>query len=409
MPREVDYLLIGGGMACFHAAKQMRRVGAQGSILIAGEEPLPPYDRPPLSKELLRGEKTTVDIVYESPEKLAEQGIDLLTACRVERLDAEGRRAFLADGDSIRFGKALIATGGRPVRLDLPGGDLPGVFYLRTAADAEAIAAAARMARSAVVVGGGFIGLEVAASLTQRGLQVTVVEALPHIWARFADARLAGFFQDYCSARGVRFLTGETITEIRGSDRPSAVVTRSGATLDCQLVCIGVGIRPNVELAQEAGLAVENGIVVDEFMRSSHPDIYAAGDVCNFPDPIAGKRRRVEHWGHAEYSGQIAGRNMSGDSAPYDFLSYVWSDIFDLRLEAAGDESERDQVVLRGSFADGRFSYLYLKQGVMTAYFSVNSNVREFSVFRRLIRARKDLRGSEAVLADPNADLRSLL
>src|SRR5688572_18150289 len=182
MPREVKYLLIGGGVACHAAAKQIRRTDPEGSILIVGEEPLPPYNRPPLSKEVLRGEKTPEDIVFESAAALAEQRIELALGVRVESLDLASKQATLSDGETVRFEKALIATGGSPIRLPLPGADLEGIHYLRSAADASAIAADARPGRKAVVIGGGFIGLEVAASLTQRGVSVTVIEALPHIW-----------------------------------------------------------------------------------------------------------------------------------------------------------------------------------------------------------------------------------
>ena len=410
MARDVKYLLIGGGMACFHAAKQARRADPEGSILIVSDEPLPPYDRPPLSKEYLRGEKTTEQIVYEPAEKLAEQQFELALGVRVESINPDRKEAVLSDGEIVRFEKAMIATGGRPIKLPVPGADLAGVHYLRTAAEAAAIGADAKAGGKAIVIGGGFIGLEVAASLVQMGVQTTVVEALPRIWARFADETLSTYFQDYCSAKGVTFLTNELVSELRGDGRVQAVVTKSGKVLECNLVCVGIGIVPNVELAQEAGLEVDNGIVVDELMRTSNPDIYAAGDVCNYFDPVFGKRRRVEHWGHAEYCGQIAGRNMTGTTTTADdFLTYVWSDIFDLHLESAGDESERDQVLLRGRMEDNHFTVLFLKEGVLTAYFAVNTDVREFSVFRRLIRGKKDMRGREADLQNPEFSARDLL
>jgi NADPH-dependent 2,4-dienoyl-CoA reductase/sulfur reductase-like enzyme len=409
MPRDVKYLLIGGGIACHAASKQIRRADPEGSILIVGEETLPPYDRPPLSKEVLRGEKTPEDVVFDSSTTLAEQRIELALGLRVESLDLASKQATLSDGETVSFEKALIATGGSPIRLPLPGADLEGVHYLRTASDATAIAADAQPGRKAVVIGGGFIGLEVAASLTQRGVAVTVIEALPHIWSRFADAELAGYFQRYLSDRGVVFRTSEMVTELRGEGHVSSIVLKSGGELPCDFVCIGVGIRPNVELARAAGLTVDNGIVVDEFLRTSHPDVYAAGDVANYPDNVFQKRRRVEHWGHAEYCGQVAGRNMAGEESPYNFLTYVWSDIFDLRLEFAGDETESDTVLRRGRFEDNRFTVLYMKDGLLTAYFAVNVEAREFSVFRRLILMKKDLAGREAELEDPATELRPLL
>ena len=310
--KSTKYLLIGGGLACGQAAKQLRGADPDGPIALVGEEPYVPYDRPPLSKEFLRVEKPRDALFFDSESYLHEQGIDLILGVTVQQLDLPNKTATLVNGDTIAFERALIATGGRPVRLNVPGGDLPGVHYLRTLDDAAAIAAEAGRGKRAVLIGAGFIGLEVAASLTQRGVHVTVIEAQPHIWPRFADAILAGFFQDYCAQRGVTFLTNDLVTGIRGKSRPAVVITRSGKELLCDFVCIAVGIVPNVELAQQAGLTIDNGVVVNEYLQSSHPDVYAAGDVANYIDPVFGKRRRVEHWGHAEYCGQLAGQNMAG-------------------------------------------------------------------------------------------------
>jgi NADPH-dependent 2,4-dienoyl-CoA reductase/sulfur reductase-like enzyme len=199
------------------------------------------------------------------------------------------------------------------------------------------------------------------------------------------------------------------VTEIRGQDRPSSVVTRSGKKLPCDFVCIGVGIVPNVELAYQAGLTVDNGVVVNEYLQSSHPDIYAAGDVANYQDPVFAKRRRVEHWGHAEYCGQLAGQNMAGANNTYDLVTYVWSDIFDLHLEFAGDETEHDRVLLRGRFEDKSFTVLYLKRHVLTAYFAVNASSKEFPILQRLIRHKRDLAGKELQLQDPTYAIKELL
>jgi NADPH-dependent 2,4-dienoyl-CoA reductase/sulfur reductase-like enzyme len=406
--KATKYLIIGGGLAAGQAAKVLREADAHGPVTLVGEEPYVPYDRPPLSKEFLRGEKPRDALFFDPESYFHEHAVELVLGTTVERLDLAGKTAALANGEVVAFEKALIATGGRPVRLRLPGGDLPGVHYLRTLDDSAAIAAEASPGRRAVLIGAGFIGMEVAASLTQRGVRVTVIETQPHIWARFADATLAGFVQDYCTRRGVVFHTSEAVREIRGESRTSSVVTRSGKELPCDFVCIGVGIVPNVELAQAAGLAVDNGVVVDEHLRSSHPDVYAAGDVANYLDPVAGKRRRVEHWGHAEYCGQLAGQNMAGSGNPYDLLTYVWSDIFDLHLEFAGDESEHDHVLLRGRLEDGAFTILYLKGHVLTAYFAVNTGSKEFPALQRLIRQKKDLAGREAEIQDPTFALKGL-
>lgn len=407
--KSTKYLLIGSGLASGQAARQIRERDPDGSITLVGEEPYVPYDRPPLSKEFLRGEKPREELFFDPEQYFHDHGVDLVLGVAVQQLDLATKTAILANAEAIAFDKALIATGGRPVRLKLPGGDLPGVHYLRTLDDSSAIRAEASPGARAIIIGAGFIGMEVAASLTLQGVQVTVIEALPHIWARFADPTLAGFFQEYCAQKGVTFYTNEQVTEIRGDGRPTAVRTRSGHELPCDFVCIGVGIRPNVELAQQAGLRVDNGIVVNEYLQSSRPDIYAAGDVASYLDPVFGKRRRVEHWGHAEYCGQLAGQNMAGASNAYDLLTYVWSDMFDLHLEFAGDESEHDQVLLRGRFEDKSFVILYLKQDVLVAYFAINTSSKEFPPLQRLIRGKKDLTGKEAQLQDRAFAIKGLL
>lgn len=404
--KKTRYLLIGGGLASSQAAKEIRKADPNAPMTLVGEEPHVPYDRPPLTKEFLRGEKPERQLYFDPQEFFQEKGIELILGVSVQRLEMAGKTAFLSNGESITFEKALLATGGRPVPLKIPGADLPGVYYMRTLDDSAAIAAEASgslqsAGRRAVIIGGGFIGMEVAASLTQRGVQVTVIESHPHIWARFADETLARFFQDYCTGRGVTFLTSDRAVEIRGKGRPSSVVTGSGKEIPCDFVCIGIGIIPNAELAREAGLQVDNGIVVDEYLRSSHPDIYSAGDVASYLDTILGKRRRVEHWGHAEYCGQLAGQNMAGASSPYDLLTYVWSDIFDLHLEFAGDESEYEKVLLRGFLQERSFMLLYLKKSALTAYFAVNAEAREFPPLQALIRSGQNLSGREKQLQDP--------
>jgi 3-phenylpropionate/trans-cinnamate dioxygenase ferredoxin reductase component len=403
------YLLIGGGLASGQAAKQLRQKDAAASITLVGEEPYVPYDRPPLSKDFLRGEKPREQLFFDPESYFSENRVELILGTSVQQLDVAGKRAVLSDGRAIHFEKALIATGGRPVHLSIPGAHLPGVHYLRRLDDAVMIAAEATQGTRAVLIGAGFIGMEVAASLTQRGVQATVIETQAHMWPRFADATLAGAIQDYCVKKGVTVRTKDQVTDIRGSDRVSGVMLKSGDLLPCDFVVIGVGILPNVELAKEAGLAIDNGIVVNEYLQSSHPDIYAAGDIANYMDPIFQKRRRVEHWGHAEYCGQLAGQNMAGAHTPYDLVTYVWSDLFDLHLEFAGDESEHDQIVARGDVRSRSYIILYLKQHILTAYFAVNASAKDFPPLQRAIEQHKNLSGKEAQLQDPSIPLKSIL
>jgi NADPH-dependent 2,4-dienoyl-CoA reductase/sulfur reductase-like enzyme len=406
---STQYLLVGAGLASGQAAKELRRQDSTATITMIGDEPHPPYDRPPLSKEYLRGEKPVEQLFFDTEQALRDLNIALLLGTPVRQLHADQHAAVLSDGRIIEYRKALLATGGRPLRLAVPGGELPHVHYLRTLEDASALAAEARPGREALIVGAGFIGLEVAASLTQRGVRTTVLEAQDRIWPRFADAGLARYVQDYCAQKGVAFRTSETVTRIEPGPDCLQVHLRSSALLPCDFVCIGVGIVPNVTLAQQAGLAVQNGIRVDEYLQTSNPDIYAAGDVANYFDPLFGKQRRVEHWGHAEYSGQLAAQNMAGARRPYDLLTYVWSDLFDLHLEFAGDESEHDRVLTRGGLGDRSFMVLYLKRQVLRAYFAVNPSSKELPPLQRLIHSRRDLSGKESALEDPSVALKSLL
>ncbi len=406
---STKYLVIGGGLAAGEAVKNIRKLDADSSLTLVTEEGRLPYNRPPLSKEFLRGEEQEEDLFVSPQDFYRDNKVETILNVRAEALDAAAKEVTLSNGDSVSFEKLLIATGGSPVRLPLPGIDRDGVHYLRTMEDSTAIGSEAGPGKRAVIIGGGFIGVEVAASLTQKGMQVMVIEALPQIWPRFANRELASYVQRYCEEKGVAFSLGETVERIDGGNRVASVSTSQGRELPCDLVCVAVGLRPNVHLAESAGLKVDNGIVVDERMQCSHPDIYAAGDVANFPDTIFGRRRRVEHFGHAEYTGQIAGQNMAGGEASYDMISYVWSDIFDLHLEFAGDEAEHDQAVVRGTFEDNVFTVLYLKQGLLKAYFAVNTDTREFPVFQRFIKRGKDLSGLIGQLEDTAVNLRELL
>lgn len=403
------YLLIGGGVASHYAAEEIRKKDSSGSITIVGEEPYLPYDRPPLSKEFMRGDKPMADMFFEPEDFYREKNIKAVLKTSVQKLDLQKQVATLSNNESVTFERALIATGGRPIKLKIPGADMPGVHYLRNIDDANAIAKEVEAGKRCLIIGAGFIGIEVAATLTQKGAVVTVLESQPQIWSRFMDETMSSFFQNYCTERSVTFSTNQTATEIRGTGRPSSVITKAGKEIPCDFVCIAVGIVPNVELAQQAGLEVNNGVVVNEFMQTSNPNIYAAGDICNYPDPIFVRRRRVEHWGHAKYSGQVAGLNMAAVATKYNMLSYVWSDIFDLRLEFAGDETSHDRVLLRGKFEDKSFYAMYLKDNVLTAYLSVNTSPKEFPTLQRLIQRKKDLTGKDDVLKDPLGDIKSLL
>jgi len=403
------YLVIGGGVAGHQAAKQIRLLAPEAAITLVGQESHVPYDRPPLSKEFLRGDKPRNELFYDPASWYAAQRIDTLLGTSVQHLHLPEKTARLSNGRVLEFEKALIATGGRPIRLPIPGAELPGIHYLRTVDDADAILAHVSAGARAVIIGAGFIGLEIAASLTQLGVHATVIESQSHIWPRFADRVLAETMQRYCTEKGVVFRTDETVRHIERHHDRMAVSLRSGLTLPCHFVVIAVGIAPNIDLARDAGLSVTNGIVVDEYMQTSHPDIYAAGDIVDYLDPIFEKRRRVEHWGQAEYTGQLAGKNMAGGREAYDLVTYVWSDIFDLHLEFAGDESEHDEIVLRGKLESLKFTQLYLKNHRLRAYFSINAGAKDFQPMQQLIRSKKDLTGDSSKLQDPAVPVKTLL
>lgn len=403
------YLLIGGGLASAEAAKAIRKNDKTGDITLVGGETHLPYDRPPLTKEFMRGEKTVDKLPFYPPEFYKENGVKTVLGVRAQSIDMKAKSASLSNGERMTFEKLLLATGGTPVRLQVPGAELQGVHYLRTIDDCLKIQEDAKEGRRAVMIGAGFIGMEAASSLTKRGVKVTVIEAEAHLWPRFANEAIAGYFQKYCEGQGVSFQTGEPVTQIKGTRRVSSVVLRSGKEIPCDFVCVAIGIRPNVEIAQAAGLRVDNGVVVDDHLKVANQDVYAAGDIANYPDPIFGSRRRVEHWGQAEYTGQVAGENMGGGDVKYDLLTYVWSEIFDLHLEFAGDESKHDKMVLRGSFDQNAFIAFYLLEGKMRAYFSVGTDKKEFPLFEQAIREKKDLSKSLQRLQDVKADLKAAL
>ena len=402
------YVLVGGGLTSLAAIRAIRQKDTAGSITLIGAEQHLPYDRPSLSKEFLRGQKQQYDVLFEQEAFYKEKQVDGLLGKTATGLDTKARKVTLSDGSTILYDRLLLATGGRPRALKVEGSNLKGVHYLRTLDDSKAIQADGMEGKRAVIIGAGFIGMEVAASLTQRGVSVTVLETLPHIWGKFLDEGAASYFQRYCSAKGVTFRTRDSVKAFAGKDRLQKVLTTSGQELPCDLACVAVGIDLNLELAQKAGIKIDNGIVANERLEASAPGVYAGGDIVNFYDPIFQKRRRIEHWGHADYTDGLAGQNMLGENKPYDLVSYVWSDIFDLHLEFAGDETEHDERIIRGRMEDNSFAVLYLKKKALTAYFAINWNDKEYGPLQELIKSRKSLAGKEKALQDKATDVTKL-
>jgi 3-phenylpropionate/trans-cinnamate dioxygenase ferredoxin reductase component len=400
--RDVEHLIIGGGVAAAKAAEGLRAAGGQGSAVVMTAEPELPYERPPLSKEFLRGEAGRETTRTHDEAWYRDHDVEVLLATRASSLDPNTRTVTSEIGDQLRYGGVVLATGATPVRLGLPGEDLEGVYYLRTVDDSERLRAAISRAETMVVIGGGFIGAEVAASATQMDTRVTLLELEETLWTRAVGPRLGRFFEAFLRDRGVHVRTRIRAQELEGDGGVEAVVLPDGTRLHANVVVIGVGVRPDVDLAQRAGLAVDDGILVDEHLRASDL-IWAAGDVANAAHPTFG-RIRIEHWAEALNQGLIAGRNLAGANARYDRVPYFFSDQFDLSLSFLGHAREWDQLVTRGDHRvdEPRFVAWYLRQGVPRAALIVNDWDAEDHV-------REVIRRAEPVDPDRLADDRVAL
>jgi NADPH-dependent 2,4-dienoyl-CoA reductase/sulfur reductase-like enzyme len=375
MPAEPAYVIVGASLAGAKAAETLRAEGFDGAVVLIGAEDERPYERPPLSKGYLLGKDERESIFVHADGWYAEHDVDLRRAVTVTSIDRSGHRVTLAGGESVPYGRLLIATGASPRRLDIPGGDLDGVRYLRTVGDSERLAAALRGGGQVVIAGAGWIGLETAAAAREYGCEVTIVEPASGSLQRALGPELGEVFTDLHRSHGVTFRFGEGLTEVTGSGGAvTGVLTSSGEELPARTVIIAVGVKPNAGLAAEAGLEVDNGIVVNEALRSSDPDIFAAGDVANAFNTLIGRRIRVEHWGNALASGPIAARSMMGKDAVYDWVPYFFSDQYDLGMEVAGlpDPGSYDEVVYRGDKDSGEFIAFWLSDGAVVAGMNVN-------------------------------------
>jgi 3-phenylpropionate/trans-cinnamate dioxygenase ferredoxin reductase subunit len=407
------YVIIGGGIAGQRAGDGIRKVDTEGSVVLVTAEAHAPYQRPPLSKGYLRG-KDGLDKVYLKEETYYEQnGIEVISGVRANGVDPAARSVALDDGRTVRYDKLLLATGSRAWRLPIPGNDLPGVFTLRRIEDAEAIREAARQSKRALVVGGSFIGTEVAASLTELGLGVTMVFLESRLLESIAPRELSTWLHAKYEANGVRILSNATLEHLQGQDSVERAVIHGHEShvLEIDLVTMGVGIRLNTELCQSAGLemAEDGGVVVDAYLRTSDPNIYAAGDIAVWPDPTFGKRLRVEHWDVARRQGLRAGRNMAGEPKPYTALPYFFSDLFDFSYEVWGDLRAWDQMVLRGSLDEGAFAYYYFHKGRMVGVLAAGRPNGERKPMQALVKARPTYEEIEARLRDEAVDLGTLV
>ncbi len=405
-----DYIVIGGGMAGGRTAENIRKADDKGSVLLFTDEPYFPYERPPLTKGYLRGKEDLSHVYLRDESFWADNRIEVRTGARVTEISPAGKRVGLADGTTVGYGKLMLATGSSARRLPIPGVDLKGVFTLRTIADADAIRAAAGPGRKVVVLGGSFTGSEAAASLTQLGAEVTVVYPEDRLQALITTEDLGAYLHRLYEDNGVRLLPGVVATAFEGDGRVERVVLADGQTLVADLVVVGAGSILNTGLARKAGLDLDGqgAVLVDDRLRTSDPDIYAAGDIAAWPDRNFDKRMRVEHWDVARGQGIRGGRNMGGEDKPYVAVPYLYSDLFHLYMEAWGDLTSWDTTVRRGLPEEGHFAYFYFREGRLVAALGDHLTRDEQKAIPAIVRRRpvyEDVAERLADAAVPLADL----
>jgi 3-phenylpropionate/trans-cinnamate dioxygenase ferredoxin reductase component len=407
-PREVDFLLIGGGLAAANCARWLREEGADGSVLLVGREPDPPYNRPPLTKDYLRRESSREDVLFRPPSWWEEQQIEVLTRTSVMKLDVASRTATLSTKEEVRFDRALIATGANVRRLRVDGGDLEGIHYVRTFANTDAIFAEAESAERVVCVGGSYIGTEAAASLRKLGKEVAILMQEEVTLDRFYGQEVGGFFQGVLEEHGVEVHGADELERFEGSEgRVTKVISKGGKELACDLVVIGAGVMPDVMLARGAGLDLgeAGGVLCSSRLETSAPGVYAAGDICEYESVLHGGRPlRIEHWDVAFNHGKTAALNMLGGDTPHDTVPYFFSDLADWSsMEYVGPGS--GDTVIRGSLDEGDFTAFYVDDGRVTAALTVGRS-GDLKHARRFI--AEGAKPDPGALADESTDLATL-
>ncbi len=397
-------------MVAGYAAKQLVEGGLKpGELTILSADSSVPYERPPLSKGFLLGRDDEAGIRINPEEFYREHGIELRLNCAVTSVDTNRRRLVLQSGDEFGFESLVLATGCRARRLSIPGADLPNVLYLRSMNDSKQIRQAAKSAKRAVVLGGGFIGMEVASGLRQLDVDTTMVMPDERVWKNFFTPEMSRFFEDYYTSRGVRFSFGANVTELKGPNSLTEVVLADGAILRCDLFVAGIGAQPALEFLNGSGLEINNGVVVNEYLETPVPGVFAAGDIANYPDTLFGKRRRVEHWDNAVSQAQHVAKTLLGERIAFKHVPYFFSDVFDLSYELWGDTSGADNVLYRGDRTTSSFSVWWLKQGALAAAFLMNRPNEERELAPKLIETQRAIDATR--LADEAAPLseRSIL
>lgn len=399
-----NIVIVGGGQAGAQAAISLRQAGFEGSVVVLGAEPLLPYERPPLSKQFLAGDLNVENLFMRSAEFYADKSIAIRTSTFVNRIDRDSRRVHLENEEAVPYNKLILATGGRVRKMSCPGAELPGVNYLRTVSDVEGFRGRLTQGLRLVIVGGGYIGLEVAAVAIKRGCQVTVLEMMPLVLNRVVAPAMSEFYAGVHRAAGVDIRTSTSVTAFEGDGRVERVIC-GNEKVEADLVIVGIGILPNVGLASSAELDTDNGIVVDECARTSDPNIFAAGDCTNHPNPILGGRLRLESVPNALAQGKAAALAALGKPAPYAEVPWFWSDQYDLKLQMTGISKPGDEIVIRGDMTERRFSACYLRDGVLVACQAVNA-AKDFLQSKRLIAAHAKIDAKR--LGDPSISLKNI-
>jgi 3-phenylpropionate/trans-cinnamate dioxygenase ferredoxin reductase component len=399
------FVIVGASLAGAKAAETLRHEGFDGEVVLVGEEPVRPYERPPLSKGYLQGSADRETVFVHDAGFYGANGIDLRLSRRVETIDPQDRRVVVDNGERIDFDSCLIATGATPRRLNITGSGLDGVYYLRDLADADRLRAAITVAARVVVIGAGWIGCEVAASARQLGAEVALVEAAPVPLGRVLGEELGRFYADLHAERGVELHLGVGVDSFGGAEHVEEVRLADGRRIGCDLVVVGVGVAPRLELAEGAGLDIDNGIVTDEYLATSASGIYAAGDVANAWHPVFGRLIRLEHWSSALNQGPVAARNMLGQATAYTKVPYFFSDQYDVGMEYSGYATDWDRIIYRGDPAGREFIAFWMKDGRLAAGMNVNVwGVADH--IASLVAAQVQV--DPARLADPDTDLAAL-
>jgi NADPH-dependent 2,4-dienoyl-CoA reductase/sulfur reductase-like enzyme len=383
-----ELVIVGGGLTAARAIKSYRDSGGDGRIALLTKERSLPYHRPPLSKRFLRGEAERQDTLVEPESFYAASDVELLLGTEVGRVEPGEHAVETTDGRRYRYRKLLLATGAEPRRLPVEGADLPGVFTLRTLDDSAAIREAAAKTRDAVVVGSGFIGMEVAASLTDLGLEVVLVTHDTQLFGQLRSPEISEHLADVYRRRRVRIVLGDGVRAFHGRSSLDTVELTGGAAVGAGLAVVGIGVQPALRFLERSGIALGDGVLVDRRFRTNAPGVYAAGDVARFFDPLYGRPRRIEHWSNADYQGREVGKVLAGAEGGYDTVSTFFTESFGLTLKVFGDLSQHDDRVARGSFTDGDAVVYYLEHGRVVGTLHTGQDEETEQELKRLIRTR---------------------